>query len=131
MEEGVDQSSIITQNKQKYLERIKLNGGYFQRFEWLPEEYQRKHEYERSEMISRKIKETNIHPLPFNPSQNKRLLKHEYPFNDSKDEKFVYGFLCIDDPYEATKDEKLRAKWMEEAKLLFGDFKPTGPQKPL
>ena len=82
-------------------------------------------------MISRKIKETNIHPLPFNPSQNKRLLKHEYPFNDSKDEKFVYGFLCIDDPYEATKDEKLRAKWMEEAKLLFGDFKPTGPQKPL
>lgn len=47
------------------------------------------------------------------------------------DEKFIYGFLCIGDPYEATKDERLRAKWIEEAKLLYGEFKPAGPQKPL
>ena len=37
----------------------------------------------------------------------------------------------MNDPYEATKDEKLRAKWIEEAKLLYGEFKPSGPQKPL
>jgi len=43
----------------------------------------------------------------------------------------VYGFLTIDDPYEATKDERLRAKWIEEAKLLYGEFKPSGLQKPL
>ena len=39
--------------------------------------------------------------------------------------------MLQDDPYDATKDEILRAKWMEEARQLFGDFKPTGPQKPL
>jgi len=39
--------------------------------------------------------------------------------------------LCLDDPYEATKDEKLRSKWIEEAKLLYGEFRPCGPQKPL
>jgi hypothetical protein len=37
----------------------------------------------------------------------------------------------MNDPYEATRDEKLRAKWIEEAKLLYGEFKPSGPQKPL
>jgi hypothetical protein len=82
-------------------------------------------------MIDQKLKECNIHPMPFNASQNKKLLKHEYPFQDNKDEKFVYGFLCLDDPYEATKDERLRAKWIEEAKLLYGEFKPAGPQKPI
>ena len=69
--------------------------------------------------------------MPFNPAQNKKLHKHEYPFLDNKDRSFVYGFLCINDPYEATKDERLRAKWIEEAKLLYGEFRPSGPQKPL
>jgi len=27
--------------------------------------------------------------------------------------------------------EMLRNKWMEDAKILYGDFKPTGPQKPI
>jgi hypothetical protein len=48
-----------------------------------------------------------------------------------KDETYTYSFLLIDDPYDATKDEILRTKWMEEARMLFGDFKPSGPQKPL
>lgn len=43
----------------------------------------------------------------------------------------MYGFLCLGDPYEATKDERLRAKWIEEAKLLYGEFRPSGPQHPL
>jgi hypothetical protein len=58
-------------------------------------------------------------------------MKYEYPFQDNLEEKFVYGFLCQDDPYEASKDERLRAKWIEEAKMLYGSFKPAGPQKPL
>ena len=33
----------------------------------------------------------------------------------------------MNDPYEATKDEKLRANWIEEAKLLYGEFIPSGP----
>jgi hypothetical protein len=97
----------------------------------MQDEYWRKHEQDTQDMIEQKIKETNIHPLPFNANQNKKLLKHEYPFQDNKENKFVYGFLCVGDPYEATKDERLRAKWIEEAKLLYGEFKPAGPQKPL
>ena len=34
----------------------------------------------RQDMIDQKLKECNIHPMPFNASQNKKLLKHEYPF---------------------------------------------------
>ena len=97
----------------------------------MPDEYGRGDDEGRRDMIDKKIKETNTHPFPFNANQNKRLLKHEYPFQDNKNEKFVYGFLCLGDPYEATKDERLRAKWIEEAKLLYGEFRPSGPQKPL
>lgn len=43
-----------------------------------------------------------------------------------KDEQYAYSFLAQEDPYDATKNEILRAKWMEEAKMLYGDFKPTG-----
>ena len=62
--------------------------------------------------------------LPFNYNDIDQL---EALIKDNKDEKFVYGFLCLDDPYEATKDERLRAKWIEEAKLLYGEFRPAGP----
>lgn len=62
------------------MEHLHKNGGYFQKFEWLQDEYWRKHEQDTQDMIEQKIKETNIHPLPFNANQNKKLLKHEYPF---------------------------------------------------
>ena len=68
--------------------------------------------------------------VPFNPAQVKATNKYEYPFLE-KDEQYTYSFLLQEDPYDSTKDEKLRAKWIEEAKLLYGEFKPSGPQKPL
>jgi hypothetical protein len=34
--------------------------------------------------------------------------------------------LSREDPYDATKDDILRAKWIEEAKMLYGEFKPSG-----
>jgi hypothetical protein len=41
----------------------------------------------------------------------------------------VYPFFNEGDPYEATKEEVLRGKWMEESKILYGDFRPTGTTK--
>jgi hypothetical protein len=41
--------------------------------------------------------------------------KYEYPFL-GKDEKYTYAFLLQEDPYDSTKDERLRAKWIEEAR---------------
>jgi len=60
----------------------------------------------------------------------KRLLKYEYPFL-SKDEPNTYSFLASEDPYDITTDERLRHRWVEEAKILYGDFRPSGPQKPI
>jgi hypothetical protein len=60
----------------------------------------------------------------------KRTEKYEYPFLGI-DEKYTYSFLSHDDPYDATKDEILRSKWIEEAKMVHGDFKPAGIGKPV
>jgi hypothetical protein len=46
----------------------------------MPDEFGRGDDESRRAMIDKKIKETNTHPFPFNANQNKRLLKHEYPF---------------------------------------------------
>jgi hypothetical protein len=37
-------SSVISNNKKQHLEHLRQNGGYFQKFEWMPDEYWRKHE---------------------------------------------------------------------------------------
>eukprot|EP00347_Sterkiella_histriomuscorum_P005196 403357524 len=49
--------------------------------------------------------------------------------NDNDLRNYVFPFLNIDDPYEATKEEILRAKWLEENKILHGDFKPAQADK--
>lgn len=71
-----------------------------------------------------------MHSRPFNPAQLKKVEKYEYPFL-GKNEVYTYNFLLSDDPYDATKDEILRHKWMEEAKMLYGEFKSPGVEKPL
>ena len=68
--------------------------------------------------------------MPFVVAQNKRTLKHEYPFLGAH-EVSTYSFLSQNDPYEPSKDEKLRAQWIEECKNLYGPFRPSGTQKPL
>ena len=126
MRDVLQESSVIAQNKTKHVEHLKANGGYFMKFEASAEPF-----VDASKMI-KPLKAHGPEDKPaFNPAQVKHSCKYEYPFGDDKDGKFVYGFLCMNDPYEATRDERLRAKWIEEAKLLYGDFKPTGPQKPI
>lgn len=51
--------------------------------------------------------------------------------NIGKDEMTTFTFLSQDDPYDSTKDEILRNKWIEEAKMLYGEFKPSGKNKPI
>lgn len=66
----------------------------------------------------------------FVPTKNKKHERYQYPFL-GKDEQYTYSFLLQQDPYDATKDEILRSKWMEEARMLYGDFKPPGAQRPI
>lgn len=57
-------------------------------------------------------------------------MKYEYPFL-GKDEKYIRNFLMAEDPYTVKKSDALRAHWIEEVKLLFGHFKPSGPSHPI
>ena len=51
----------------------------------------------------------------FNPAQVKGNYKYEYPFLE-KDEQCTYQFLIQQDPYDSSKHERLRTKWIEEAR---------------
>jgi len=37
--------------------------------------------------------------------------------------------LTASDPYAAPVSERLRNQWVEESKILYGEFKHSGPQK--
>lgn len=83
-------------------------------------------EAKKREREEREYKQQELHgPEPFNPAQIKTNLKYQYPFL-GKDEFYTHSFLLSEDPYDSTKDERLRAKWIDEAKQLFGEFKPQG-----
>jgi hypothetical protein len=49
----------------------------------------------------------------------KKVMKYEYPFLGLH-ETNTKEFLMAEDPYSIGKKDALRAKWIEEAKLLFG-----------
>lgn len=38
---------------------------------------------------------------------------------------YVAPFLCLNDPYEVCKEDVLRSKWIEDNKILAGQFKPA------
>jgi len=40
----------------------------------------------------------------------------------------MLSFYSNDDPYESSKFEILREKWLSESKILYGDFKPSQSQ---
>ena len=44
---------------------------------------------------------------------------------------YIFPFLGSDDPYEATKEEILRAKWLQENQILHGEFRPAFSDKSL
>ena len=71
-----------------------------------------------------------MNPRPFNPAKNKASLRYEYPFL-GPNEKSVYSFLSAQDPYGAPIAERLRNQWVEESKILYGEFKHAGPQHPI
>jgi hypothetical protein len=67
---------------------------------------------------------------PFNPAQVKRTFVYEYPFL-GKDEKHTYSFLSQEDPYSISSDDRLKAKWVDEVKQLYGPFIPAGATHPI
>ena len=82
------------------------------------------------EKIASMEKIKKMHGEDFNPAKIKKIHFHENPFL-GKNEKLTYSFLSDGDPYEQLKTEAMRNRWIEEAKLLFGDFMPSGANRPI
>lgn len=85
---------------------------------------------ELAEKRTEKLKVTAVNPKPFDPAPLKKVMKYEYPFL-GKGETSTKNFLMAEDPYSVGKTDALRAHWIEEAKMLYGHFKPSGPAKPI
>lgn len=102
-------------------------GGLFQEFEWLPDSYDA---FARKKMEEKRVKQMQqklVADKPFVLGMNQFKYKYTDCFapQNGPQKDYVYPFLSIDDPYEATREDVLRAKWLAENKILYGDFKPS------
>ena len=109
---------------------LKEGGGLFSKFEWVHDPYGADKVLITEEKKHREAKVIDMHEKHFNPAQVKKNLVFDYPFL-GRNEKSTYAFLSAGDPYEIVKEEKMRNRWVEEAKLLYGDFVPAGLKKPI
>ena len=124
-------SSIIGQNNSVYQELLKGDGGVFSKFQWAPDPFSNADEEASQLRNAKELMQRTLHnDMPFRPTQAKKSLKYEFPFLRDG-EIATRDFLMAEDPYAATLDERLRARWFEESKILYGSFTPAGPQKPI
>lgn len=65
---SMHESTIKGLNNKQYLEKLKQNGGYFQRFEWMPEGYDQQKEIRKDERMLHRLRMDKLHTMPFNPS---------------------------------------------------------------
>ena len=56
---------------------------------------------------------------------------HDCFLPEEKQKDYVLPYFVHDDPYEASEEELLRAKWLHEQKILNGDFRPAQLDKSL
>jgi len=103
-------------------------GGYFSKFEWKEDPYGLFLEKQYYENFIKREKQKAVHgdhvylpttkmPAPF---------KFVSPFDSSSGTNGMWcSFLYNDDPYESTKLEIMKNKWLEDSKILYGDFKPS------
>lgn len=96
----------------------------------MPDQYGVQHELQMAETRKENVKMASVNEKPFVPAPVLRKMKYEYPFL-AKDEVNTKNFLMAEDPYSVGKTDALRAHWIEEAKLLYGHFKPSGPSHPI
>ncbi|CDW90631.1 UNKNOWN [Stylonychia lemnae] len=104
-------------------------GGYFSKFDWKPEPFGLFLESQRKGNQEGRDKQLEVHgKVPFYSQPNIQLLpKHISAFQSTSgpDMQAASTFYGEDDPYEATKFEILREKWLSDSKILYGEFKPA------
>jgi hypothetical protein len=50
---------------------------------------------------------------------------HDCFLSNEQKKNYVLPYFVSDDPYEATEEELLRAKWLHENKIMNGEFRPA------
>ena len=112
-------SQITSHNSKIYREILKQNGGVFQKFGWMPDQFGIEHDIRLKEKIEDQLRAEIINPHVFQRAMLKKCLKYDYPFL-GLDEVNTKSFLTAEDPYSISQNDSLRAHWIEEAKMLFG-----------
>lgn len=111
---------------------IKLaGGGLFHEFEWMPDSFSNFLEAKRKEKGESDETIGKLHSKPFVSTHDPVTTKYENPFQIDRKETVYPMFKEVDDPYEASQDELLRAKWVKDNRILHGDFKPSTCDKGL
>lgn len=93
----------------------------FQEFEYVPSRYSLADELRSKSRVEKERKRLDIGGKDFVCSSNAVKLKHEDGFED-KSQKFPY----MSEPFEGAQEQMMRAKWLEDSKVLHGAFVPSG-----
>jgi hypothetical protein len=76
--------------------------------------------------VTEQSKQMEIGGKAFVCSSTSAKLKHEDGFED-KQHRYPY----MSEPFEAAQEQMMRAKWLEDSKVLHGPFVPSGNDKAL
>ena len=107
-------------------------GGLFRDFEWMPEPYDAFLKQKATEKSLHKLKREAISESDFWAFSDKKTWKyHDCFLSDEQKKNYVLPYFVSDDPYEASEEEMLRAKWLHENKIMSGDFRPSLNDKSL
>uniref|UniRef100_A0A7S1C302 Uncharacterized protein n=1 Tax=Bicosoecida sp. CB-2014 TaxID=1486930 RepID=A0A7S1C302_9STRA len=96
----------------------------FSEFEYVPSRYSLAAEQRAAERLEDEAKRLAIGGKDWAPSSKRARMKHEDLFEDKE-----YRFPYMSDPYTAARDQAMRARWIEDSKILHGPFLPGGPAK--
>jgi len=101
---------------------------YFSDFEYMPTPYSIADSIMHAERLEHnKDVEKAGHKAPFTMADTKVRLKYEDAFGFTKADFNAYN--DSPDPYELADDQALRHKWLQEAQILAGPFRPAGRVK--
>ena len=100
--------------------------GLFSTFDYIPSRYSLADELKTKDRLESEARMLDIGGKDWAPSGLSKRKKYEDIFENPE-----YRFPYMGDAFEAAADQKLRSKWIENAKVLHGPFVPTSKKAPL
>jgi hypothetical protein len=95
--------------------------GMFSTFDYVPSRYSLADELKTKQRLEDEAKRLEIGGRDFVCSGQSKKMKYEDVFENKE-----YRFPYMGDDFDGAKDQRLRAKWIEDAKVLSGPFMPSG-----